>query len=86
MEKINIKSQLQGLINQAPATPVQKVQQIKKQSAYHLNLWINNTLENQLKQHALTNQTSIKEICIKALTEYLEHSERVDIQKTAVTG
>lgn len=29
MEKLNIKDQLQGLIDQAPATPIQKVSPIK---------------------------------------------------------
>ena len=72
MNKLNIKEQLQGLINQAPATPVQRVNPVREDKGYHCNFWIDSALEKQLKQYALDHSMSIKEVCETALRNYLE--------------
>ena len=67
MKNLNVKEQLQGLISQAPATPVQKVNPIKTDRAYHLNCWLDGEQEKELKQYALDHDLSIKETVLRAL-------------------
>lgn len=64
------KDLLKGLIQNAPATPVQKITPVKKQS-YHLNLHIPHQLEIQVKTKAIHTGKSIKQIVIDALNQYL---------------
>ncbi|MBO0952977.1 hypothetical protein [Fibrella forsythiae] len=67
MKHLNVKEQLQGLISQAPATPVQKVNPVKTERAYHLNCWLDGEQEKALKQYALDHDLSIKETVLTAL-------------------
>lgn len=78
MEKLDIKNQLQGLIDKSPETPTQKVQTIKSKEAYHINAYISSDLEYTIKHHCLLHKITIKEFLEIALKEYLERSERVE--------
>ena len=68
------KDLLKGMIQNAPAPPVQKVTPVKKQS-YHLNLHIPRQLEIQVKTKALHSGKSIKQVVIDALNRYLAEDD-----------
>lgn len=75
----NKKNSLKDLLKNVPPTPVQKVVEVKENKQWHLNCWIDNELGKRVKQEALNQGKSIKEITVEALENYLEQSERVGL-------
>ncbi|WP_026632621.1 hypothetical protein [Dyadobacter alkalitolerans] len=72
------RSKLAGMIKEKPSTvPIQQVKPVaskEEKDESHLNFWIPTHLFNELKMHAVRTNSSIKQIGIEALEEYLKRN------------